>query len=178
MIALASLLAGGLVGMHAFAEDAKSNPPAESGNPQTLAALRARAQAGHAPSQAKLGDHYQSASDFTNAVVWYRKAAEQGEVKAQLSLASCYLAGQGVTKAPQEAARWLRAAALQIDNTSASVPSPPSVPKSASASPTPPAPPRANDPPSARFQRVWVVQAAPQQLLESPQPLQLQRASP
>src|SRR5262249_24890189 len=68
-----------------------------------LALIRAEAEAGVSKSQAKLGDYFSSLSDFTNAVVWYRKAAEQGETDAQFSLASCYLAGQGVIRDPQEA---------------------------------------------------------------------------
>lgn len=42
-----------------------------------------------------------------------RKSAEQGDAKAQISLASAYFKGQGVPKDDQQAAAWLRKAAEQ-----------------------------------------------------------------
>ena len=72
------------------------------------------AESGKAKAQAKLGDACLARGDHTNAVLWYRKAAEQGEVEAQISLASCYANGRGVAKDLPEAARWSRLAATQI----------------------------------------------------------------
>jgi hypothetical protein len=80
-----------------------------------LNALRAKAQAGSVTAQTQLADFLIASDDFTNAVGWYRKAAEQGDLTAQLSLASLLLAGRGVAKNPQEAAKWLRAAADRIE---------------------------------------------------------------
>ncbi len=45
---------------------------------------------------------------------WFRKAAEQGNVEAQLQLASCYGTGEGVAnKDHSEAVKWYRKAAEQ-----------------------------------------------------------------
>jgi hypothetical protein len=80
-----------------------------------LNALRAKAESGSVKAQTQLADFFIGSDDFTNAVVWYRKAAEQGDVTAQLSLASLLMAGRGAAKNPQEAAKWLRAAADRIE---------------------------------------------------------------
>jgi hypothetical protein len=87
--------------------------------------LRAKAEAGKAWAQTQLADLYLAASDFTNAVLWYRKAAGQSHVPAQLSLAACLIAGRGTQKNPGEAAKLLRRAADSIEagvSTSASAP--------------------------------------------------------
>ena len=83
-----------------------------------LNALRAKAEAGSVTAQTQLADYFIAADDYTNAVVWYRKAAEQGDLTAQLSVASLLLAGRGTEKNPREAAKWLRAAADRIETNS------------------------------------------------------------
>ena len=80
--------------------------------------VRALAEAGRARSQTQLADFYLAAADFTNAVVWYRRAAEQGHVPAQLSLAGCLMSGRGTARNPAEAARVLRLAADTIESSS------------------------------------------------------------
>ncbi len=80
-----------------------------------LNALRAKAEAGNVKAQTRLADFCIASDDFTNAVIWYRKAAAQDDVTAQLSLASLLMAGRGTAKNPQEAAKWLRAAADRIE---------------------------------------------------------------
>ena len=80
-----------------------------------LNALRVKADAGNVKAQTRLADFCIASDDFTNAVHWYRKAAEQDDVAAQLSLASLLMAGRGTAKNPQEAAKWLRAAADRIE---------------------------------------------------------------
>lgn len=53
---------------------------------------------------------------YTEAVKWFRMAAEKGYVKAQYSLGSCYLFGDflnGVPKNETEAVKWFRKAAGQ-----------------------------------------------------------------
>ena len=77
--------------------------------------LKAGAVAGKVRAQTKLADFYLAGGDFTNAVTWYRKAAEQGDVAAQLTLASCLITGRGAGKDVTEAARWLRHAADRIE---------------------------------------------------------------
>ena len=54
---------------------------------------------------------YGTPTDASQAVVWYRKAAEQGLDSAQVNLALCYLNGIGVTKDEQEGLHWLEKAA-------------------------------------------------------------------
>ena len=79
-----------------------------------LIALAAKADAGDVPSQLKLADYYFRQSDHTNALIWFKRAGEQGAVEAQLAVASCYLAGRGTMRNPTEAATWLRMAADKI----------------------------------------------------------------
>ena len=54
---------------------------------------------------------YGTTADASQAVVWYRKAAEQGLDSAQVNLALCYINGIGVTKDEQEGLHWLEKAA-------------------------------------------------------------------
>ena len=51
--------------------------------------------------------------DYAEAVMWYRKAAEQGYAKAQWNLGYMYQYGQGVQQDYAEAVRWYRKAAEQ-----------------------------------------------------------------
>ena len=78
-----------------------------------LPAIQSAAELGEAKAQTKLGDLCFSKAEFPDAVAWYLKAADQGEVEAQISLASCYRAGKGVERDPREALRWSRMAAAQ-----------------------------------------------------------------
>jgi len=50
---------------------------------------------------------------YTEAVKWFRKAAEQGFVDAQMNLGVCYGKGEGVEKDEAEAVKWWRKAAEQ-----------------------------------------------------------------
>jgi hypothetical protein len=181
--ALAAVFASCLVCARTWAEESDDDSEAPENFPK-LASVKAKAESGQAKSQTKLGDYYLSNSDFTNAVLWYRKAADQGEVEAQLSLASCYLTGRGVAKNSQEAARWLRAAATQIGEnkagpggdatlrlarTNAPVdadrPAPPALSSGA--------PPRTNAPPvAARPHRILTVQAIRPELQDIPHRLE------
>jgi TPR repeat protein len=51
--------------------------------------------------------------DLAESARWLRKAAEQGEVQAQISLGTMYSKGVGVQKDSAEAVRWYRKAADQ-----------------------------------------------------------------
>jgi len=53
--------------------------------------------------------------NLTEAVKWYRKAAEQGAASAQYNLGFMYLNGQGVPQNYAEAEKWYRKAAEQGD---------------------------------------------------------------
>ena len=52
---------------------------------------------------------------MSEAVKWYRKAADQGHAKAQYNLGWCYANGEGVAKNISEAVKWYRKAAEQGD---------------------------------------------------------------
>ena len=79
--------------------------------------IKARAEAGDANSQNRLGFRYYNgegvAKDFSEAVKWYRKAAEQNDDLAQYNLGICYVNGEGVAKDAVEAVKWYRKAAEQ-----------------------------------------------------------------
>ena len=51
--------------------------------------------------------------DYTKAVEWYRKSAEQGYATAQNDLGYCYQWGKGVSKDYNEAVKWYRKSAEQ-----------------------------------------------------------------
>ena len=53
--------------------------------------------------------------DDAEALKWWRKAAEQGDAKAQFNLGVMYDKGQGVMRNYAEAAKWYRKAAEQGD---------------------------------------------------------------
>jgi hypothetical protein len=53
--------------------------------------------------------------DYAQAVTWYRQAAEQGDIDAQLSLGNAYHFGQGVSQDYAQAVSWYRQAADQGD---------------------------------------------------------------
>src|ERR1035437_8146301 len=70
-------------------------PPSLQAQPQAQPkgidlALLAKAKAGDASSQVSVGNAYAKGEgvpqDYAQAAVWYRKAAEQGDAKAQYSL--------------------------------------------------------------------------------------------
>jgi hypothetical protein len=51
--------------------------------------------------------------DYAEAVKWYRKAADQGNAKAQTNLGVLYADGSGVPRDYSEAVKWYRKAAAQ-----------------------------------------------------------------
>ena len=91
----------------------KSNTP---GNGCTdLRACLERAKRGDADAQVQLGNRYREGNgvsmDLVEAVSWYRKAADQGDAKAQCSIGfNYYTEGESV-----EAVKWYRKAAEQGD---------------------------------------------------------------
>jgi len=52
-------------------------------------------------------------SNPEKAVLWYKKAASQGNAEAQFNLGIMYLDGIGVTENSAEALRWIARAAKQ-----------------------------------------------------------------
>jgi len=69
------------------------------------------AQLGYEPAQNYLAKYFLHKRDTANALFWYKKAASQGNVDAQLFVGSAYLHGFGITKNISEAKVWLNKAA-------------------------------------------------------------------
>ena len=73
--------------------------------------LRKASDAGHAPAQVLLADILDQAEMNEEAVVYYRKAAEQGNADGEFGLGNMYASGEGVKRDPAEARKWLTRAA-------------------------------------------------------------------
>ena len=54
---------------------------------------------------------YFNQNNYSDAVKWFRKAADLGNVEAMLSLGMCYIGGKGVKQDDVEVMKWLRKAA-------------------------------------------------------------------
>ena len=84
---------------------------------QAASDYTAGANAGDEVDQYNLGlcyfRGYGVTKDNTQAVYWFRKAAEQGVAEAQYNLGICYENGYGVTKDYTQAVYWWRKAAEQ-----------------------------------------------------------------
>ena len=83
---------------------------------ETVADLGRKADAGHTPSQYRLGVVFKKGEDlpldYSLAVKWFRKAAEKNNADAQYELAMMQLSGQDDTRVSiKEAFKWLLAAA-------------------------------------------------------------------
>jgi TPR repeat protein len=83
-------------------------------------AARKCAERGDADCQAKLGWFYEDGGDgveedHPQAIKWYRRAAEQGLIAAQMALAATYEGGYHVPQDYAEAAKWYQAAAERGD---------------------------------------------------------------
>lgn len=85
--------------------------------------LISAAELGNAQDQYELGSSYFSNVDFSSggefvqdysqAVKWYSKSAEQGHIEAQVQLGICYANGLGVDKNKDKAYYWWKKAAEQ-----------------------------------------------------------------
>jgi uncharacterized protein len=82
-----------------------------------LERLRPLATQGDLNAQYELGSlHYSGdgvKQDYSQAALWYRRAAQQGNVDAQYSLGNMYLMGEGITQDDSQAAHWYALAADQ-----------------------------------------------------------------
>ena len=72
-----------------------------------------KAQIEEAQAQVKRGIAYYEQGNYSEAMKWWRKAAEQGDPDAQYNLGLMYDNGNGVQRNYAEALRWLRMAAKQ-----------------------------------------------------------------
>ncbi len=92
--------------------------PVTKTEPPELAALRTIADSGDSEAQNEMGVRYAKGigvqEDDSEAALWFSKAAEKGQAKAQFNLGIYYRNGYGGLKRDEiEAGRWFRAAALQ-----------------------------------------------------------------
>lgn len=80
-----------------------------------LTQLRMKAERGDTNAAARLGARYEHGmpSNITEAMRWYRKAAEQGNPFAQQLLGKLLYEGKRVPKDVAEAFKWMRSAAEQ-----------------------------------------------------------------
>lgn len=75
--------------------------------------LRRSADSGYAPAQALLAYIFDYSEYDEDAVVYYRKAADQGNANGQFGLGTMLSLGKGVKKNLAEARRWITLAAEQ-----------------------------------------------------------------
>src|SRR5438046_3715584 len=77
--------------------------------------LKKNAQDGVSEAQVRFAMLLQKEGDFAEAVTWYRKAAQQGNVDGMRGLGSSYRDGKGVEEALTEAMKWYREASDKGD---------------------------------------------------------------
>jgi TPR repeat protein len=86
---------------------------------QNIAELKKQAAAGDAKAQYNLGVAYANgygvSEDKSEAMRWWRKAADQGYIKAEFRLGVAYDLGDGVPRDEAESVRWYRKAADKGD---------------------------------------------------------------
>ena len=81
--------------------------------------FRAAAARGDAEAQIQMGSLYENVKkDMSEAIKWYRKAAEQGHPDAAYFVGVAYLTGDGVKKDKEEALKWFFFAAERGSATS------------------------------------------------------------
>ncbi len=69
------------------------------------------AERGDAGEQYTLGKYYYDKKEYIEAILWLRRAANQGSADAQSLIGFCYAIGNGVEKNTKEAIKWFRSAA-------------------------------------------------------------------
>jgi TPR repeat protein len=84
---------------------------------ESIATLKEQAISGDAIAQYNLGEVYEEgqgvSQDYSQAAMWYRKAAEQGNADAQFDIGGLYYDGHGLSQDYVQAAIWYRKAAEQ-----------------------------------------------------------------
>lgn len=79
----------------------------------TLEKIKNDAERGDPNAQSVLGEGYYRVQDYQNALVWFRKAAQQGYAPGQYNLGVMHLEGSGTAKDAGEAQKWFLKAADQ-----------------------------------------------------------------
>jgi hypothetical protein len=80
---------------------------------ERMAVLEKQARDGDAQAQWELGflhETHKEAPDFSQALKWYRLAANSGHPRAQAAIGGFYYKGKGVAKDYAEALKWLKKA--------------------------------------------------------------------
>jgi TPR repeat protein len=114
IIACIALVCGTAIAWHVHKAKAHERMLAETARVTLL-----RAQQGDAKSQFDLGHMYFHGEgvpqNYTEALLWFRKAADQGNAKAQYGIGYMYHNGKGVPQNNAEALRWNLLSAKQGD---------------------------------------------------------------
>ncbi|MCL2061199.1 MAG: gamma-glutamyl-gamma-aminobutyrate hydrolase family protein [Firmicutes bacterium] len=79
------------------ARQTPASTPSAAAQPTAAAPQSSANTQDDAAQQLKTADEFALAKDFSNAVIWYTKAADAGSADATFNLALCYLNGLGVT---------------------------------------------------------------------------------
>jgi TPR repeat protein len=77
----------------------------------TIRLMGPLAETGEAPAQFILGGAYYTLKNYTEAMKWYRRAANQGYADAQSNLGELYFAGRGAPQSYVQAYLWFSLAA-------------------------------------------------------------------
>jgi TPR repeat protein len=88
---------------------------ASSKDLDTFQKMKNDAERGDPKAQVVLGEAYYRVQDYQNALVWFRKSAQQGYASGQYNLGVLYLEGSGTAKDEGEAQKWFLKAAEQGD---------------------------------------------------------------
>ena len=100
-----------------YLQEAKKNQQAGNAEMAFQQYMVAARDYGHPEAQFEVARCYQNGTGVEkneeNAVVWYKKAAEQCDAEAQCALGECYYQARGVEKDDKEARKWYEAAATQ-----------------------------------------------------------------
>ena len=93
-----------------YLQEAKKNQQAGNAEMAFQQYMVAARDYGHPEAQFEVARCYQNGTGVEkneeNAVVWYKKAAEQGDAEAQCALGECYYQARGVEKDDKEARKW------------------------------------------------------------------------
>jgi TPR repeat protein len=79
----------------------------------SINSMREAAKNGQALAQYQLGRHYTQKGDYVRAYNWFKKASDQGYVKALYMVGLCYSLGRGVPQNQDVAQEWFARAAVE-----------------------------------------------------------------
>lgn len=105
------IIASALLGIAQAQEDSTSGDGSDSSDQS----LQQKAEAGDREAQNELGLAAQDQRNYTEALKWFKRSADQGFAPAQVSMGFLYDLGLGVKPDPIEAARWYTLSAAQDD---------------------------------------------------------------